>query len=154
MTSNKQRVDIKNSGVVKREDYTNTLETIAKGGFCPFCESHLHKHHKLPFIYKSKYWLVTKNAWPYKGARAHFLLITREHIEAIEDLKPLAWSDLQKIYKKLVRENNFKGSTLLFRSGDTKITGASVNHLHAHLIVGTPRTKNTKPIKALVGFKK
>lgn len=42
----------------------------------------------------------------------------------------------------------------MIRSGDTKITGASVNHLHAHLIVGVQRTNKTRLVNALVGFKK
>ncbi len=64
------------------------------------------------------------------------------------------WVDLQKLYRKLIRKNKITGATLMIRSGETQITGASVNHLHAHLIVGSFRTKKTKPIKALVGFKK
>ena len=150
----KKQVDIGNSMVVPRSDYTKTLNAIITGGFCPFCEKHLFKHHSRPLIYKSKYWLVTENAWPYKGARFHFLFIAREHIEAIEDMSPALWTDLQKLYRKLVRENNIKGATLMIRSGATKFTGASVSHLHAQVISGSPRTKNTKPIKALVSFSK
>jgi diadenosine tetraphosphate (Ap4A) HIT family hydrolase len=154
MSPKKQQVDTENALVVKRSEYTNTLKEIVVGGFCPFCEEHLFKHHRQPLIYKSRYWLVTKNAWPYKGSRFHFLFIARSHIETTEDMPSLMWADLQKLYRKLVQENNIRGATLMIRSGNTKITGASVNHLHAHIIVGVPRTKNTKPINALVGFKK
>lgn len=154
MQQKRQQVDTKNAIVVKRGEYVKVLEEIVAGGFCPFCEEHLFKHHPRPVLYKSKYWLVTENAWPYKGSRFHFLFIARPHIEATENMSSLMWTDLQKLYKKLVRENNIKGATLMMRSGDTKITGASVNHLHAHIIVGVPRTKTTKPIKALVSFTK
>lgn len=64
------------------------------------------------------------------------------------------WADLLKLYRKLIKKNGIKGATLVIRSGDTKITGASVNHLHAHLIVGSSRTQKAKPVKVLVGFKK
>ncbi|MCR4275927.1 MAG: HIT domain-containing protein [Candidatus Parcubacteria bacterium] len=154
MASKKQRVDAENANIVKRSDYTRTLNAIIAGGFCPFCEKHLFKHHRQPIMYKSKHWLVTKNAWPYKGSRFHFLFITRKHVEATEGIAPTAWNDLQKQYRKLIKENNIQGATLMIRSGDTRFTGASVNHLHAHLIVGSLRTENTKPIKAPVGFKK
>lgn len=150
----KKQVDAKNAEVVKRSDYIHTLNTIVAGGFCPFCEEHLFKHHRQPLLYKSKHWLVTKNSWPYKGSRFHILFIARKHVEKTEDAPPAAWADLQKLYRKLVKEKKIKGATLMIRSGDTKFTGASVNHLHAHLVVGSPRTKNTKPIKALVGFEK
>lgn len=150
----KQRVDVKNAEIVKRRDYVNTLNAIVAAGFCPFCEKHLFKHHQRPLVYKSKHWLVTENSWPYKGSHFHFLFITRVHIEKTEDLLPAVWSDLQKVYQKLIREKRIEGATFFIRSGDTKMTGASVNHLHAQLIVGSPRTKSTKPIKALVAFKK
>lgn len=154
MPSCKLHVDTKNASVVKRNDYIKTLDAIITGGFCPFCEKHLLKHHKQPILHKSKYWLVTKNSWPYKGSQFHFLFITRQHIEKTESMSSAMWSELHQLYRKLVKKYKLKGATLMIRSGDTKFTGASVNHLHAHLITGIPRTKNTKSIKALVGFKK
>lgn len=150
----KQRVDTRNATVVKRTAYANTLNKIVAGGFCPFCEEHLFKHHRQPLIYRSRHWLVTENAWPYKGVRLHFLFITRTHIEKTEDISPAGWLELHKLYKKLMERHRLTGATLMIRSGDTKITGASVNHLHAHLVIGAARTKKTKPIKALVGFKR
>lgn len=154
MSPKKQRVDTKNAEIVKRSDYVNTLNAIVAGGFCPFCEEHLFKHHRKPIIYKSKHWIVTENSWPYKGSKLHFIFITKQHLEKTENVSFVVWNDLQKLYKKVIKKNNIKGATLMIRSGDTKYTGASVNHLHAHLIVGNPRTRKSKPIKALVAFKK
>lgn len=154
MSPKKRTVDVGNAVIVPRTDYEQVLHSIIAKGFCPFCEEHLFKHHRKPVEYKTRHWLATKNAWPYEGSRYHFLFITRAHIEAIEDVPVTVWSDLQKLYKKVVRGNNIKGATLMIRSGDTRYTGASVNHLHVHLVSGSPRTKNTKPIKALVGFSK
>lgn len=150
----KKKVDVQNASIVKRTDYANTLTTIIAGGFCPFCEEHLAQHHQQPIVYKTPHWLVTKNNWPYTGTRFHYLFIARTHVERTEDLSHAAWADLQKVYRKLIRTHNLSGATLMIRSGDTKVTGASVNHLHAHLVVGTQRTKGTKRINALVGFKK
>jgi ATP adenylyltransferase len=150
----KQRVDTRNATIVRRVAYANTLNEIVAGGFCPFCEEHLFKHHRQPLIYKSKHWLVTENSWPYKGTSFHFLFIVRVHIEATEDMSPVMLADLFTLYRKLVKRYRLKGATLMIRSGDTRITGASVNHLHAHLVIGATRTKKTKPIQALVGFKR
>mgnify|MGYP001565224499 CR=1 FL=1 len=154
MSLKKHRVDAKNAEIVKRSDYVKTLNAIIAGGFCPFCEEHLFKHHRKPIIYKSKHWLVTENSWPYKGSKYHFLFITRRHIEKTENMSHAVWTELQKLYKKLIKEHGIAGATLMIRSGDTRFTGASVNHLHAHLVIGSLRTKNTKSIKALVAFKK
>lgn len=154
MSTKKQQVNIENATVVKRSDYTNTLNAILDGGFCPFCEEHLFKHHIKPLVYKSRHWLVTENAWPYAGVTFHFLFITRKHVEAIEDVSSAVWNDLHALYRKLVKQKRLVGATLMIRSGDTKITGASVNHLHAHLVTGAKRTKTARPIKALIGFKR
>lgn len=150
----KKQVDPANALVVKRTDYVQALDSISAGGFCPFCEEHLFKHHSRPLILKGRHWLVTENAWPYKGARLHFLIISRVHIEKTEDLSAAMWADLHKTYWWLTQAYRFKGATLFIRSGETKLTGATVNHLHAQLLVGSPRTRKTKPIKALVGFAK
>jgi ATP adenylyltransferase len=153
MTPRKQ-VDPQNALIVKRTAYTNTLNAIIAGGFCPFCEKHLFKHHARPVLFKNVSWLVTENAWPYTGAKHHFLFITRTHTEKTEDLTPTAWGDMHKLYLLLAKKYKFKGATLMMRSGDTRFTGASVNHLHAHLVVGSPRSKTTQMIKAPIAFKK
>lgn len=150
----KRQVDVENSEVVKRDDYTQVLKAIIAAGFCPFCEKHLFKHHQRPVILRSSHWLVTENSWPYEGSRFHFLFIARAHIEATEDMSFAVWTDLQEMYRKVVKENEIRGATLMIRSGDTRFTGASVTHLHAHLISGAPRTKKTEPIRALVAFKR
>lgn len=148
------QVDLDNATVVVRGDYTDALKSIIEGGFCPFCEEHLFKHHKRPLLHKTKHWLVTENGWPYQGARHHFLLIPLVHVSRTEDLSPETWADFLTTYRMLITKFELTGASLLIRSGDTSLTGASVNHLHAHLIVGNPRSENAKPIKALVGFEK
>ena len=150
----KREVDVVNAEVVPRSDYVQILNAIIAKGFCPFCEEHLFKHHRKPIIFRSKHWLVTENSWPYEGSKHHFLFITRMHVEATEEVPADVWANLQKIYRDVVKYYALKGATLMLRSGETKFTGASVNHLHAHLVVGIPRTKSAKPIRALVGFKK
>lgn len=148
----KKQVDIGNALVVPRGDYSQTLEAIIAGGFCPFCEEHLFRHHhKLVHCYD--HWLVTENSWPYEGSRFHFLFIARTHVEKTEDLSSEAWAQLHELYRQLVKKERLEGATLFIRSGNMRITGASVNHLHAHLVVGSPRTEGAKPMTALIGFK-
>ena len=153
-TPKKQQVDTKNATIVKRGNYAHILKKIIADGLCPFCEKHLSTYHTEPILYRSKYWLITKNAWPYEGTKFHFLCIAIPHIEATEHIPSLMWGDLLKLYGKLVKEHAIKGATLVLRSGDTTYTGASVNHLHGHIISGSKRTRNSRKIEALVGFKK
>ena len=147
-----KQVDVENALVVKRDEYVRTLEEIVAAGFCPFCEEHLFKHHFKPILYKTEFWIVTENSWPYAGTQFHILFISRRHVEKMEELSATELIDFQFLHRKFVKEHEIEGATLFIRSGDTEITGASVVHLHAHLVVGGPRKKNAKPIKALVGF--
>jgi diadenosine tetraphosphate (Ap4A) HIT family hydrolase len=150
----KKQVDVGNAQVVSRDDYVQTLEMIIAKGFCPFCEENLDYHHRRPLLYKSKHWLVTRNSWPYEGTEFHILFIARRHIERIEEMSATEWLDLKDLHRKFVEEYVIQGGTFFIRSGIMGITGASVIHLHAHLVVGGPRTAHSKPIKALVGFEK
>lgn len=145
-------VNIDNAGIVPRDDYQAALKSILAEGHCPFCEDYLHHHHKEPILWKSDHWIVTKNAWPYAGTQLHFLLITREHVERVEDLSLEAQQSFFAEYARLVEEFSLSGATILWRSGNTTQTGASVVHLHAQIIVSHPRTENSTPITAVVGF--
>lgn len=148
----KSQVDIQNALVAPRPGYADVLEQITEEGMCPFCEENVKKHHKNPILFKNKEWIVTKNAWPYEGSKYHFLLIARTHIEDAKDASPEVWKFLGAAYKKLCKEYKIKGATLFMRSGDTRYTSASVKHLHAQVISGSPRTEESSLITALIGF--
>lgn len=148
----KKQVDIDNAHVVKRGNYSSVLSKIISEGMCPFCSNNLLKHHTKPILFTTKHWIATHNAWPYVGARKHFLLIAKKHVEKAEDAQPEVWKDLGSVYRKLCKNYKLMGAALVMRSGNTKITGASVRHLHAQVVMGSPRTSQSKNITALVGF--
>jgi diadenosine tetraphosphate (Ap4A) HIT family hydrolase len=145
-------VDSANADIVPRAGYSKTLSEIQEGGFCPFCEENLAIHHDKPILATSSHWIVTENKLPYAGTRHHFLLISRRHTEKFADLASEEIVDFFNQCALLEREYNLTGMTLLWRSGSTLITGATVVHLHAHLIIGNERTDTSAPITALVGF--
>jgi ATP adenylyltransferase len=145
-------VDPANAGVVPRGDYGNILQQIVDEGHCPFCREHLQKHHTKPILFENEHWLVTENFKPYTGLRHHFLLIVQRHIERIEDLSTAEEHDFFERYRALAQTYGFAGASIQWRSGLTALTGASVKHLHAHILVGQPRTERSIPITGLVGF--
>ncbi len=143
-----------NADVMPRSDYGQVLKAILKEGLCPFCEKNLFRHHSKPILIKTKHWLVTENAWPYEGTKHHFVFIVRHHIEGAEHLTPLMWADLGAAFKKLIKKTKISGGSFVMRNGKMEYTGASVRHLHAQLIVGVQRSKQTEPLKALIGYKR
>lgn len=146
-------VDVSNAGVVPRGDYADILKRIVAEGHCPFCREHLLKHHTKPILVENKHWLVTENFRPYSGVERQFLVISSPHVERIEDLPVGAGDEMVRQFRFLSNKFGFDGASVLWRSGNTAMTGASVAHLHFQVIVGVPRSESTAPINALVGFK-
>ncbi len=128
--------------------YANVIREIAKEGVCPFCTDHLQKFHKKPLAERA-YWWVTDNMYPYKPSKHHRLLIHKTHISHMNELSPEAWTELLEIFKEETTGRNITGGTFIMRFGDTKFTGASVSHLHAHIVQSDPEDAAYDKVKGL-----
>ena len=133
----------------KSDVYKKTIEKIKDNNVCPFCPENLPQYHKNPIILENSNWLATDNMFPYKGASLHILLIHKKHITSVNEIGKNSWQDLYKIINLLLEEKKIKGGSFFFRFGDSEITGATVNHLHAHII--SSKKDNKEPILARVG---
>lgn len=133
----------------RTEQQRGVMEAIATDGDCPFCPEHLAKYHKNPIIRTGENWLLTANQWPYENTRVHMLAIAAYHVETLDGLKTGAFEELGDHMRWATREYAVKAGGVAMRFGDTSLTGASVSHLHAHLIVPDPN----KPPEAKVKFK-
>jgi ATP adenylyltransferase len=133
--------------------YTDVIKKIEQDKICPFCPEHLLTIHPNP-IEGKKYWVVTDNAYPYKPKKEHVLLIHKKHISNINELSPEAWVELKEIINTEQSKRNITGGTLMMRFGETKFTGASVTHLHAHLFQSDPDSEEydrTKGVLTRIG---
>ncbi len=135
---NKKVVDPRSA---KNGRYRAILQEIEGVGICPFCPGNFRWHTK-PILKREGGWLITENFKPYKNAQRHFLIIKEKHCEQIEKLAPRDWRSMSRLAVWAVKKFKIKGGGLALRFGDTAHTGASVCHLHAHLIV--PRLKNKR----------
>jgi len=127
-------------------DYKKTIEEITKTGKCPFCKENF-KYHKKPIHKKKNGWFLTENSWPYENTDFHFVIIGEKHKENILELTK---KDLEAVFflvKWATKKWEIKGGALTIRFGDPNFTGASVSHLHFHLI--TP--KKNKSINFPIG---
>jgi ATP adenylyltransferase len=129
--------------------YAKVINKIKNDRLCPFCEENFLKYHKLPVIKENKNWFLTKNMYPYEETRLHLLLVHKKHISSIEEITPEGWLDLQKIINSSIKEFKIKGGAFFIRFGDSKLTGATVTHLHAHLIA--PKRVRKNPILVRLG---
>lgn len=124
-------VDIRHA---KSKDYRRVLEEIQKEGKCPFCPENF-KWHSRPVLKEVGGWFITKTNWPYENARHHFLLICKFHWERFSELSLQDLSDVGRLVNWTCCKFKIKGGALALRFGDTAYTGATVKHLHFHLIV-------------------
>lgn len=141
---------VNNDNTQSRPDgaYAKVIDQIAKDGVCPFCPENLTKYHKKP-LEQRRFWTVTDNMYPYKPSKQHRLLIHREHITDPRELSPEAWSELLEIFKEETASRSISGGTFVMRFGDTKFTGASVSHLHAHIVQSDPDDTSYDKTKGL-----
>lgn len=136
----------------KSKAYQKILKKIQAEGQCPFCPQNF-KYHPKPILKKDNNWFITHNTWPYKNTQHHFIIISKSHKEKFNELNLKDFQSVQKLTNWAIKKYSLKGAALTLRFGDTNHTGATVYHLHFHLI--TPKinlkTKRAKIVNFPIG---
>lgn len=145
------RVSFVNLSSARTPEQLEVLSTIKDKGVCPFCPENLADYHKNPILISGKYWLATENQWPYKNTKYHFLFIHRTHVESIIELTPEEAVELFYMAQKLAQENDIKSGGFCMRFGQLGKNGASVSHLHAHLISVKDNPADDEHVRFKVG---
>lgn len=146
-----KKVNVKNT---KSKQYAAVLRQIQKDKVCPFCTKHFLKYHTRPILKNGRHWILTENFNPYPGTTHHLLLVSKKHVTHFDALSPAAHAELFAILAPELKKRKIKGGGLFMRFGDGDHTFSTVSHLHAQLIVGVKRGKNTEALLAPLGFKK
>ena len=128
-------------------EYEDVIGSIERAGHCPFCAENF-KYHKNKILKEIGNWLITKNSWPYKNAKHHFIIISQKHKEEFSELSVHDFEDVKKLVNFTVKKFKIRGGALTLRFGDTDYTGATVCHLHFHLI--SPELDENKKSKTVV----
>jgi ATP adenylyltransferase len=107
------------------------MQRLEADGVCLFCPD----------------WTVSPNDFPYPGARLHLLLVPRQHVRDVLDLDAEAragfWTALGWVRERY--DLTYYG--LGMRNGDCQYTGATVRHVHAHVLVGDPGVARATPVR-------
>lgn len=120
----------------KSSQYAQDLTEIQAQGVCPLCPDVFPgKWHTNPVLNTIGSWLITRNMHPYAGASEHFLLVGKEHKQEISKLTAQDFFEVLSLAQWATAEFNLPGALLAIRFGESKYTGATVTHIHAHLIV-------------------
>lgn len=122
--------------------YKNILSSIADSGECPFCPGgYTWKNQEM--IHQEGDWVISHvdPRYSYKNARHHFLLMPRTHKEGLGDMLPKDWQELGRLADWARREFDLPAAVITMRTGETRYTGATVTHLHAHLFIPAENEK-------------
>ena len=128
-----------------RKDYFDVLKTIEAGGECPFCPFKF-KYHKHAVLNNHKGWLISDSSWPYNNSQRHLIIIGDKHKEKIEELSAEDMTAILFLIKWASKKFDIKGGGFAMRFGETSYTGATVCHLHAHLIFPKKKKSVNFPI--------
>jgi ATP adenylyltransferase len=132
----------------ERTGYLDELESIERGGVCPFCPGYLdaRPEEQRPVLHRAGSWRVKLNKWPHPystqfadragvKARGHFVLFGDAHKTAVTQLDQVDWNDISQLLAWVHNEFQIAGCGVTVRSGDTLYTGATIQHLHLQLYV-------------------
>lgn len=136
-----------NLGVARSKDQLKQMQDLAGRGVCAFCPEHIEAEHREPIELNTGHWLVTKNDYPYEHTTLHLLLIPHEHVRTFSALSPAARTDFAETIQKVEAQWKLGSYALGMRSGDMRYNGGSVEHLHAHIVVGNVDEAGHEPVR-------
>jgi len=122
-----------NTKNARKGQYKKVIKKIASTGKCPFCKEDF-KYHEKPVFKQRNGWFLTENSWPYKNSRYHLIIICDKHKENFSELTKKDLESVNFLANFAIKKYKIKGGALAMRFGDTDYTGASVAHLHFHII--------------------
>jgi ATP adenylyltransferase len=116
-------------------------------GVCLFCHPHLENDAEQRILHSTNHWSVTPNEFPYHGTKLHLLLVPNEHVADLLDLRPEAQADFWTALAWIRDRFQLTYYGLGARNGDGRFTGASIEHVHVHVIVGDVDDEAHQPIR-------
>ena len=126
----KKFVNINNA---RKGKYKKIIEKIASTGKCPFCKEDF-KYHEKPVFKQRNGWFLTENSWPYKNSYHHLIIIGDKHKEKFSEITKKDFEAVSYLTRWAIKKYKIKGGGFAMRFGDTNFTGATVAHLHFHII--------------------
>ena len=133
--------DIRNA---RDPEQIRRMKALQEKDLCYFCKQGSEEEKTLPVTIKEgAYWYVMANDFPLEGSIHHYLIVPRRHIANTFDLMTYERHEQVALEEWLLKTflPDVTGYSSFVRSGDTKVTGATLTHLHYHYLVGGPRPK-------------
>ena len=114
----------------RSDDQREYMADLEARGICVFCL----EHQRAEIALEGEHFYVTKNLWPYRGTKEHWLIVPRAHVRAFDELPDEAGAELWAIKRMLKLQLAPLATAAVERSGDVRFNGGSVAHLHTHFV--------------------
>jgi ATP adenylyltransferase len=123
------------------------MQRLQADGVCLFCPDVLREHGRQRVLTRTRHWTITPNEFPYAGTALHLLLVPHQHVGDLLDLDPGAQADLFTALAWVRDRYELTYYGLGVRNGDCRYNGATISHLHAHVLVGDPAAEPQVPVR-------
>lgn len=120
----------------RSEAQKENMRELAAEGKCFMCYENLTEYDNNRVEFETAHWVITPNAYPYEHTSLHMLLIARRHVKSLAALNPNERADLGEAIAEIEKRWKLGSYFAGIRNGDFRYNGGSVEHLHAHVIVG------------------
>jgi diadenosine tetraphosphate (Ap4A) HIT family hydrolase len=112
------------------------MRQLEAQGVCLFCPAGLRSHTRQQILFQTRHWTVTPNEFPYPGTVLHLLLVPQQHATDLLDLDEAVRQDFWTALAAVRDRCGLGHYGLGVRNGECRFTGATIRHVHAHVLVG------------------
>jgi dihydrofolate reductase/diadenosine tetraphosphate (Ap4A) HIT family hydrolase len=119
------------------------MARLERAGVCIFCSPDTAEHGEQPVEWRGEHWFVTRNRYPYAGTTGHYLIVANRHVTAFDELPDEAGAELWQIKRRLKDRLAPAATATVERSGDMRLNGGSIAHLHTHFVALSARPEET-----------
>jgi ATP adenylyltransferase len=113
------------------------MARLDAAGICLFCPEYLASHPDQRILFSTRHWTVTPNKYPYQGTSLHLLLVPHQHAGDLLELSDEVRGDFWVALAEVAEACQLRHYGLGVRNGDCRFTGATIAHVHAHVLVGS-----------------
>lgn len=136
-----------NFEVARHRAQLEQMKDLSRRGVCAFCYEHIGIEQREPIEIETEHWVVKKNDYPYAGSSLHLMMIPKAHVRTFGDLNQAARADFAEAIAQTEKHYKLTSYALGMRSGDFRYNGGSVEHLHAHIVVGETDNPDHQPVR-------
>jgi ATP adenylyltransferase len=123
------------------------MRQLEAQGVCLFCPAALSAHTRQQILLRTSHWSVTPNEFPYPGTVLHLLLVPDQHAADLLDLDDDTRQDFWTALASVRSRYGLGYYGLGVRNGDCRYTGATIRHVHAHVLVGDTDPESTAVVR-------